>query len=382
MSIPVDYVARRAQAVRALSECTDVSGSSGSSGSSGACALLVSDEANVRWLTGLSSSNAAVLLRGDATILVTDSRYAGSAVAVPKVQLTIARDTNREALLAGRTLGGVADDQIQVAYESDCLSAAEAQRLSTDPELGTLKLIPTRGLIAQLRTVKDSAELAMIRKACEISTAALASLIDQIRVGMSELTIARTLEYELAAHGADDRAFPTIAATGPNSATPHHHPTSRPVGRGEILKLDFGAMVGGYHADCTRTFVVGAAATDRQIEVHQLVQQAAAAGRAALSSGVAIADVDTAARSVIAAHGLGENFSHGLGHGIGLEIHEPPLLSGATAGTLTPGNVVTIEPGVYLPTEFGVRIEDTCVVTDGHAQVLTDFPRELIVIDG
>jgi Xaa-Pro aminopeptidase len=373
MSTPVDYVARRAQAVRALNESTDADGAS---------ALLVTSEANVRWLTGLSSSNAAVLVSAETTILVTDSRYGGPAMAVPEVQVTIARDVSREALVAGMTVGHVAGRQTQIAYEGDCLSAAEAQRLSADPEFAALMLIPTRGLVAHLRTVKEPAELAMIRRACEISTAALGALIDQIRVGMSELMIARTLEYEVALHGADDRAFPTIAASGPNSATPHHQPTSRPIGRGEILKVDFGAMIGGYHADCTRTFVVGAAATDRQIEVHQLVQQAASAGRAALTAGVAIADVDAAARSVISERGLGEYFSHGLGHGIGLEIHEPPLLSATTAVTLAQGNVVTIEPGVYLPTEFGVRIEDTCVVTDGHAQVLTDFPRELIVIGG
>jgi len=373
MSNPVDYFLRRAQAVRALRESTEGSGIS---------ALLVSDEANVRWLTGLASSNAAVLVSADTTILVTDSRYADPAMAVPDVQLTIARDVSREALLAGINADLARDGQAQIAYESDCLSAEQAHRLSIDPEVGWLTLVPTSGLIAQLRTVKEPAEIAMIRQACEISTAALRALVDQIRVGMSELTIARTLEYELARHGADDRAFPTIAATGPNSATPHHQPTARPLGRGDIVKLDFGAMVGGYHADCTRTFVVGASATDRQIEIHRLVEQAATAGRASLSDGVAIADVDAAARGVITAHGLGEYFSHGLGHGLGLEIHEPPLLSAATAGTLAQGNVVTIEPGVYLPTEFGVRIEDTCVVTDGRAQVLTDFPRELIVIDG
>ncbi|NQU37109.1 MAG: aminopeptidase P family protein [Actinobacteria bacterium] len=370
MSSSVDYSARRAQVVRALGETTD------------ARALLVSDAANVRWLTGLSSSNAAVVISDEITILATDSRYAELAKVVPEVQLVLARDVHREALLAALAVDWDAAGETTFAFESNHLSSAETQRLSAAPGLAGYRLVATSGLIAKLRMFKEPTEIELIRRACEISTDALGALIGQIRVGMSEIVIARTLEYEFAIHGADDRAFPTIAASGPNSATPHHQPTSRPIGRGEILKLDFGALLGGYHADCTRTFVVGAPASERQTEIHELVERAAAAGRRALGPGVDIAGVDTAARSVIADQGLGEYFSHGLGHGIGLEIHEPPLLSGATAGTLAQGNVVTIEPGIYLPEEFGVRIEDTCVVTDGGAQVLTDFPRELIVIDG
>jgi Xaa-Pro aminopeptidase len=374
MRSPVDYSERRTRVVHLIG------------GVHSATALLVTNPANVRWLTGLASSNAAILLRADVTILVTDSRYRDPALAVPGVQLVIARDVARQAIVAGLTaaasVAGAAAGESAVAFESDSLSAAEHQRLESDPDFTAVTFIPTAGLVAQLRTIKEPAEIELIRQACEISTAALRALVDQVRVGMSEVTIARTLEYELAAHGADDRAFPTIAAAGPNTATPHHQPTHRPVGRGEVLKIDFGAMVQGYHADCTRCFVVGAQPSDRHTEIHQLVHQGAAAGRDALVAGVTIADVDLSARSVIAGRGFGEYFSHGLGHGIGLEIHEPPLLSGATGGTLARGNVVTIEPGVYLPDEFGIRIEDTCVVTDGSAEVLTDFPRELTVIDG
>ncbi len=361
---PETYLARRRAVISSLNTSTTAS------------ALLITDEANIRWLTGLISSNVAVLLSGDSTLLVTDSRYAGPAADVSDASCEIARDVAGVAL---RSAVGAGDPP--VAFESDSLSAAGLDRLRADTDLARISLIPTVGLVAELRTRKDPAEVRLIKQACEVSTAALAALLDQVKVGMSELMIARTLEFELARHGAEDRAFRTIAAAGPNSSVPHHSPTHRTVSCGDILKLDFGAIVGGYHADCTRTFVVGAAPTDRQIQIHELVQRSAAAGRACLGAAQAIATVDDAARSVIAEAGFAQYFTHGLGHGIGLEIHEPPLLSAATAGTLTQGNVVTVEPGIYLPGEFGVRIEDTCVVTAGHAEVLTDFPRGLIVLD-
>jgi Xaa-Pro aminopeptidase len=210
MRSPVDYSERRTRVVHLIG------------GVHSATALLVTNPANVRWLTGLASSNAAILLRADVTILVTDSRYRDPALAVPGVQLVIARDVARQAIVAGLTaaasVAGAAAGESAVAFESDSLSAAEHQRLESDPDFTAVTFIPTAGLVAQLRTIKEPAEIELIRQACEISTAALRALVDQVRVGMSEVTIARTLEYELAAHGADDRAFPTIAAAGPNTA--------------------------------------------------------------------------------------------------------------------------------------------------------------------
>ncbi len=180
--------------------------------------------------------------------------------------------------------------------------------------------------------------------------------------------------------GADAISFETIAAAGPHSSIPHHQPTDRAVGPGEFLKLDFGAAVAGYHADMTRTFVVGGEPSAWQRETYELVATAQAAGRAAVVHGVEVSDVDRAARSVIEDAGLGAQFPHGLGHGVGLEIHEAPLIGSGGTGILEAGIPVTVEPGVYHPGRGGVRIEDTLVVTHGVPELLTTTTRELLVV--
>jgi Xaa-Pro aminopeptidase len=187
-------------------------------------------------------------------------------------------------------------------------------------------------------------------------------------------------------HGADGVSFETIVAAGPNSAIPHHRPTDAVLAAGDFVKIDFGALVGGYHSDMTRTFVLGRAA-DWQLEIYRLVAAAQQAGRAALRAGASLRDVDAAARQVIVDAGYGDNFGHGLGHGVGLQIHEAPGINAMAAGRLLAGSVVTVEPGVYLPDRGGVRIEDTLVVagetpkTSGHTpELLTRFPKELAIV--
>jgi Xaa-Pro aminopeptidase len=184
-------------------------------------------------------------------------------------------------------------------------------------------------------------------------------------------------------HGADGVSFETIVATGANSAIPHHRPTDAELATGDFVKIDFGALVGGYHSDMTRTFVLGKAA-DWQLEIYDLVSAAQRAGRQALEAGATLADIDGAARGVIADAGHADHFGHGLGHGVGLQIHEAPGINATAAGTLLPGSVVTVEPGVYLPDRGGVRIEDTLVVpgkTPGNApELLTRFPKELAIL--
>ena len=179
-------------------------------------------------------------------------------------------------------------------------------------------------------------------------------------------------------HGADGPSFETIVATGANSAIPHHRPTAAVLAAGDFVKIDFGALVGGYHSDMTRTFILGSAA-DWQREIYELVATAQRAGRHALDVGAELRDVDGAARHVIVDAGYGEFFGHGLGHGVGLQIHEAPGINSAAAGTLLAGSVVTVEPGVYLPDRGGVRIEDTLVVGE-RSELLTRFPKELTVI--
>lgn len=334
-------------------------------------ALLIADAPSVRWLTGLSSSNAVAVLLPEAVVLVTDSRYAAAARCTEShVDVRIDRQLLRvavDALTEAGTESFVVDPRV--------LSVSDLEQLRRLAD-GT-GVVFSQGQIEDLRGHKDAPEVELLTRACEISTAALGELLPEIAVGMTEIAVARRLEQLFGELGAEDRAFPSILAAGPNSAIPHHEPTNRVIAAGDILKIDFGARVGGYHADCTRTFIVGSAPTDRQRAVHEAVSDAAAAARQALRVGVEVAELDAIARAVLSDAGLEQYFTHGLGHGIGLEIHESPLLSKASAGTICDGAVVTIEPGVYLPGEFGVRIEDTCHVTADATTILTNFPREL-----
>jgi Xaa-Pro aminopeptidase len=232
-----------------------------------------------------------------------------------------------------------------------------------------------------LRAVKDDGEGAALQRACAIGDAALAGLLDDggLRAGRTEREVALDLEDRMRSLGADGPAFDTILAAGVHSAVPHHRPTSAVLQAGDLVKLDFGALVDGYHSDMTRTVVLGRA-TGWQRELHALVAQAQAAGRAALIPGTEVTAVDAAAREVVAGAGRGEEFVHGLGHGVGLEIHEAPALSKTGSGALAAGMVVTVEPGVYLSGRGGVRIEDTLVVRDRAPELLTHTTRELLEV--
>ena len=336
-------------------------------------ALLVTNLTNVRWLTGLASSNAGVLVTAEEIALATDGRYQQHAAnETPDCELIVTRNV-AAGLLDWCGRHGVD----QVGFESSHVTVSELAIWNPLAASHGIKLIPIDPLIEELREVKDPDETALLDQACEISVAALEVVLPKIFVGMTEVHLARTLELAMADLGADDRAFETIVASGPNSAIPHHAPTIRPIGVGDLLKIDFGAMVGGYHADCTRTFVTGAQPTQWQAEIHSVVAASAQAGRQALVAGVEIAQVDAAARNIVADAGYGDQFIHGLGHGVGLEIHESPLIADSNAGILEAGVVVTIEPGVYLPGIGGVRIEDTCAVGNQAMTVLTPMDREL-----
>ena len=244
-----------------------------------------------------------------------------------------------------------------------------------------------------LREVKDAGEVALLRLACEAADAALADLVARggLRPGRTEREVGRELESLMLDHGADGVSFETIVATGANSAIPHHRPTDAVLAAGDFVKIDFGALVCGYHSDMTRTFVLAPAA-QWQLDLYELVATAQRAGREALAPGVSLRDVDAASRQVIADAGYAENFGHGLGHGVGLQIHEAPGISASAAGTLLAGSAVTVEPGVYLPDRGGVRIEDTLVVCEATLEpqgrrhptsdLLTRFPKELAILVG
>lgn len=338
-------------------------------------AYLSSDAASIRYLTGLASSNAAVAVWRDSAgahvRLATDDRYAGQArTLLPEESLRITRDVLTAAAQATMDAGChdvVVHSDLSVRDVGVIRAVARVEAVDNDP-------------LAELRAVKSPGEIDSLTRACSITVESLAAVAQEIRVGMTETLIARLLELKFARCGADDRAFPTIVASGPNSAEPHHVTGDRCIEAGDLVIIDCGAQVDGYHADMTRTFVVGQPEA-WQRATHELVQDAQAAARSVAAPGIACRDVDAAARHVITQAGLGEHFAHGTGHGVGLEIHEAPYLGPSAIGNLAAGMTITIEPGVYLPGRGGVRIEDTLVVTDSAHHVLTEAPRGLQVLE-
>lgn len=340
----------------------------------GADAALVTNLVNVRYLTGFTGSNAALLVTGSDAVLATDGRYIGqSANEVPDLERLIDRRC-AHVLLARARSGGAR----QVAFEAHDVSVERHAELVQACD--GAELVPLGHAVEALRRVKDDTELALLREACAISDRAFADLLPTLRPGQTEREIARRLEGLMLDQGAEALAFPSIVAGGPNSAVPHHTPTARPVESGDLLKLDFGARLGGYHADMTRTVVIGKHVEAWQEDLYVLVRAAQRSGREALTAGADVRDVDAAARAVIDAAGFGEAFSHGLGHGVGLEIHEAPLLGHTSTGILEAGTPVTVEPGVYLPGRGGVRIEDTLVVRDGAPELLTTTTKDLLAL--
>lgn len=337
--------------------------------------MLVTRLVNVRYLTGFTGSNGVLLVPADGPdVLCTDGRYTTQAgVQSPDVELLV--DRNSVVSLAQRA---VADGHHRLGFESHDVTADLHRTL-----VGTVgELVSVQRAVETLRATKDDEEIALLREACAIADRALADLIAAggLRAGRTEREVGRDLDSRMLDHGAYAPSFETIVAAGPDSAVPHHRPTDRVLERGDLVKLDFGAEFGGYHSDMTRTVVLGEPA-DWQREIYDLVRAAQAAGREALDIGAEMTVIDAAARDVIAAAGRAEEFAHGLGHGVGLEIHEAPALSPLGAGTLGDRMAVTVEPGVYLPGRGGVRIEDTLVVRDGaEPDLLTTTTKDLVVL--
>jgi Xaa-Pro aminopeptidase len=357
-------------------------------GASGLDAMLVTDLNNVRYLSGFSGSNGALLVFADdrGAVLATDGRYRTQAAEqAAGLEIAIERAVGRHLV------GQAADAGVsKLGFESNVVTVDGLDALTNEvsERNGKTELVRAAGTIEALREIKDAGEVALLRLACEAADAALKDLVARggLRPGRTEREVSRELEALMLDHGADAISFETIVAAGPNSAIPHHRPTDAVLADGDFVKIDFGALVAGYHSDMTRTFVLGKAA-DWQLEIYQLVADAQRAGREALRPGADLREVDGAARQLIVDAGYGESFSHGLGHGVGLQIHEAPGIGATSAGTLLAGSVVTVEPGVYLPGRGGVRIEDTLVVaadaaenTKQTAELLTRFPKELAIL--
>jgi len=356
---PMDHAARRDRLRTLL-------------GDAGCTSLLVTNPVDVRYLTGFSGSNGAVVVGEDpsADLLVTDARYRErvGGLDVPRIEI----ERRLEAVLA--TLGAGA-----LGVDADHTTLAQSTRY--EDARGGAALVRASGLVAGLRTTKDDAEIDRLRRACAITTAILAQLAaDGLRPGMTERALAREVEHAFHERGADGVAFPTIVASGVNGSSPHHGAGDRSLERGDLVTIDCGAEVDGYRADMTRTLPVGPSSDvrARMREVHAVVVAANAAGRAAATVGGAVADVDRAARQLIVDAGYGEAFVHPTGHGIGLDVHEAPLVHGASAASLRPGTTFTVEPGIYLPGTGGVRIEDSLVVLEDTVDVMTDLERGIV----
>ena len=339
-------------------------------------ALIVEGAANLRYLTGYTGSNALVLLQADGSgRLFTDFRYATQVAEQVggAVECEIVAGDLLEALARSLTGGRVGFDDAKTTV----------RRRATLGELAspTVELVAVAGLVERLRAVKDEHEIAAIAAAATLIDELFGWLFDQPLSGRSEREVAVTLEHEMRLRGASAPSFSSIVAGGAHGALPHAQPRDAPIERGTLVTFDIGALLDGYCSDCTRTVAVGEPGEHAR-EVYAIVLAAQLAGLDAVAPGVNGRDADARARAVIEEAGYGERFGHGLGHGVGLEIHEAPRLA-RTGGEepLRAGNVVTVEPGIYLPGELGVRIEDLVVVREPGAEILSSFTKELLVLD-
>ena len=336
-------------------------------------ALLVTDSTNVRYLTGFSGSNGQVLISEKRSAFFTDPRYearAGDLVSGADVHVypTKLSDVLPDYLSLKRIE--------RVGLESQSVSVA-AHEDFTVALTGTM-LVGTRGVVEELRRVKDDEELVLIREAVRIGEEALTWVLDQLRPGLTEKEIGLRLEVQMRRTGAEAVSFEPIVGSGPLSAHIHHSPSDRAFQQGDLILLDFGCKWQGYCSDLTRTVVLGPS-TDEQRGWYQVVLQAQTAGTDSIRAGVRCADADAAARTVIDAAGLGQGFGHGLGHGVGLDIHEAPKLARTSKDVLKAGDVVTVEPGVYTVGSGGIRIEDCVLVTDEGAEVLGKAPKDSLI---
>ena len=334
--------------------------------------LLVTDLVNVRYLTGFTGTNGACVVTRDERLFFTDFRYVEQArTQVPEYERV---EAGRDMLgdLSGRLRGraGFDDEHLSVAAH-----AKLAEKVGADVEL-----VPAGGLVEQLRAVKEPEEVAAMRAAAELATAAYESLHERGLAGRTERDVAIQLVRFMEDSGAEGPSFPPIVAAAEHGASPHAVPRDVEIPKDTLVVIDMGAMVDGYCSDCTRTLATGSPG-DGALEIYELVLRAQTEALAATRAGAQNRDVDAVAREIIDGAGHAEHFGHGLGHGVGLEVHEAPRLGKTADGALEAGNAVTVEPGVYLPGDVGVRIEDLVIVTDGEPDILTGFPKELVTVD-
>jgi Xaa-Pro aminopeptidase len=345
----------------------------------GCDALLVTRMVNVRYLTGFTGSAAMVLIRRDDVLFVTDGRYRDQSAA------ELAAAGTEAEIFVGLT-GGAQKDHLEEAaegiarlgLEADAVTWGQQRRFASD-WFPRAELVATEGLVEKLRLVKDEGEIDRMAAAAAIADSALAEVRPRLLEAPTEREVALELDFAMRRLGASGSSFDTIVGSGPNGAKPHARPGDRRIEPGELVVIDFGAMVDGYCSDMTRTVCVGEPTSGTARRMVDVVAESQRAGVAAVRAGAGAAEVDGVCRSIIAEAGWEDAFLHGTGHGVGLEIHEEPRVASTSSDTLAAGWVVTVEPGVYLAEHGGVRIEDTVVVTDGGCRVLTNAPKELVI---
>jgi Xaa-Pro aminopeptidase len=338
--------------------------------------LLVTELVNVRYLTGYTGSNGLALVGDELRIFATDFRYREQVVEEVDPSFD-RREVPRDLVKALSDV--LPDGPVRLGFEAGHMSVRDFNRIREQlPE--RIELVATDGLPERLRAIKGADEVARIRAAAAVADEAFRTVVGAGLVGRTEREVALALEVEMRRAGALRPSFDSIVAAGPHGAMPHAQPRDVEIGRGQLVVIDWGAEVDGYCSDCTRTVATGEL-DGRANEVYSLVLDAQLAGLGAVAAGIVCREVDSAARMVIDSAGYGEQFGHGLGHGVGLEIHEAPNLSQSYDGSLEDGNVVTVEPGIYLPGEFGVRIEDLVVARLDGPEILTEIGKELTVVD-
>ncbi len=333
--------------------------------------MLVTDLVNVRYLTGFTGTNGVCICGPGVRLFLTDFRYTERAEAEVEGWETVTA--------GGDWLGAIAERlEGRAGFEDDQMSVRMLENLKEKLAEG-VEAIPAGGTVERLRRLKDEAELARIAEASKLADSVWEWSVERGLAGRSERDVARAAEARIRELGADP-SFPAIVAAGPNGALPHAEPGEREIGRGELVVFDMGAQLDGYCSDGTRTYATGEPGEEAR-EVYELVLEAQRLALEAIEAGAKGEDVDAVARKLIAAGGHGERFGHGLGHGVGLEVHEAPRLSPRSDDVLEPGEVVTVEPGIYLPGKLGVRIEDLVVVEDGGLRNLSGLPKQLTLVD-
>ena len=356
----MDHAGRIAKA-QSLLESTGVEG------------LLVTNLTNVRYLTGFSGTNGQVLVTNKGAVFMSDPRYDARARSlVDAAPIVIYKNRLSEVLPEQLSAAGVT----KLGIEAGTMTLASRDDL--DERLDGIELVPVKDVIERLRRIKDADEIARTSSAVAISDQAFAWVLDRITPGVAERDLALDIEVHMRQAGAEAVAFEPIVGSGPLSAHIHHTPSDRTFEKGDLVLLDFGCRLDGYCSDLTRTVVIGPA-NDDQVELYDLVLKAQSAAIASVTSGARGAECDAVARAVIGEAGHADDFGHGLGHGVGLDIHEQPTLNRISEDVLEAGHVVTVEPGVYLPGTGGVRIEDCVVVTEDGCDVLGSAPKDKLI---